>query len=110
MKKVTKNNRQKDSNQTGEYSPVTFSSVKTKWMKEKDFVKVYSTLEPEYSILNSIIEKRIKNNMSQKDLAKKLGTKQSAISRLESGRYNPSLSFLKKLGKALDSELVISFK
>ena len=48
--------------------------------------------------------------MSQTDLAKKLGTKQSAVSRLESGTFNPTLSFLKKLSKALDSSLVISFK
>ncbi len=54
-----------------------------------------------------IIRKRIESKMSQKDLAKKLGTKQSAISRLESGNYNPTLSFLKKLSTTLGGKLEI---
>ena len=48
--------------------------------------------------------------MSQKELAQKMGTKQSALSRLESGTYNPSLLFLKKIATALDAKLSISIK
>ncbi len=67
----------------------------------------YEKLGVEFSIAKSIIEKRIQMNMSQKELAEQVGTKQSAISRLESGRYNPSLSFLQKVATALHSELRI---
>ena len=42
-------------------------------------------------------------------LADKIGIKQSNISRLESGNYNPSLAFLKKVAKGLGKELHISF-
>jgi predicted transcriptional regulator len=45
--------------------------------------------------------------MSQKDLALKMGTKQPSIARFESGYYNPTVSFLKKISKALDSKLEI---
>ena len=45
--------------------------------------------------------------MSQKDLAVRVGTKQSAISRLESGNSNPSIQFLDKVAKALDGQLQI---
>lgn len=46
--------------------------------------------------------------LSQKELARKIGTKQSAISRLESGTYNPSLSFLHRVSGALDARLKLS--
>ena len=45
----------------------------------------------------------------QKELAEKIGTKQSAISRLENGDYNPSVELLSKIAEALDKELVIKF-
>jgi len=53
---------------------------------------------------------RAKKKLTQKALAKKLGTKQSAIARLESGRANPTLEFMQKTAEALDKKLVISFE
>ncbi len=92
------------------YDPISHTTVIKEWVKDPKFKKAYGALEPEYAIIHQIIKQRIQLKMSQKDLAKKLGTKQSAISRLESGTFNPTLSFMKKLSKALDSDLVISFK
>ncbi|OGJ04920.1 transcriptional regulator [Candidatus Nomurabacteria bacterium RIFOXYC2_FULL_36_19] len=86
---------------------MSFSDVKKEWLKDPKFRKSYDDLEPEYSIIRAILRKRIESKMSQKDLAKKLGTKQSAISRLESGNYNPTLSFLKKLSSTLGGKLEI---
>jgi len=48
--------------------------------------------------------------MTQEDLARKVGTKQSNISRLEKGNANPSLQFLKKIADSMGKELLISFK
>jgi transcriptional regulator with XRE-family HTH domain len=45
--------------------------------------------------------------LTQKDLAKLIGTKQSNISRFESGSYNPSLEFLNKIAQAMGKELQI---
>ncbi len=53
--------------------------------------------EAEYKIIEEIIMARKEKKLTQKDLAELIGTKQSNISRLESGNYNPSLDFLKKL-------------
>jgi ribosome-binding protein aMBF1 (putative translation factor) len=85
----------------------SWSDLKKKWMKDSEFRRAYEELQPEYDIIHAILKKRIENKMSQKDLAKKLNTKQSAISRLESGTYNPTLSFLKKLSVALGGKLEI---
>ena len=93
--------------EVGKYEPISFSDVKKEWLKDPKFRKSYDDLEPEYSIIRAILRKRIESKMSQKDLAKKLGTKQSAISRLESGNYNPTLSFLKKLSSTLGGKLEI---
>ena len=69
----------------------------------------YDRLQPEFAVISAIIRARAEKGLTQKQLAKKLGTKQSAIARLESGRANPSVAFLKKLAEALDSNLQIKF-
>ena len=48
--------------------------------------------------------------MTQEHLAELVGTKKSNISRLESGRYNPSLDFLVKVAGGLGREIQISVK
>ena len=84
-----------------------FSDLHKKWMQNPKFRKAYDDLEPEFAIIRALIKMRIEKKMSQKDLAKKLGTKQPAIARFESGAYNPTLSFLKKLSTALGGKLEI---
>ena len=71
--------------------------------------KHYDELESEYELIRSVIDKRLQRKMSQSELAKKVGTGQSAISRLESGEYNPSMKFLQKIARALEARLTISF-
>lgn len=46
-------------------------------------------------------------NMTQQALADKAGTKKSNISRLESGRYNPSLDFIVKIADSLGKKVTI---
>jgi ribosome-binding protein aMBF1 (putative translation factor) len=76
-------------------------------MKDPEFVKAWQELQPEFEIVEKIIRARIKRGVTQKKLAQRMKTKQSAISRLESGTANPSLNFLKRLAEALDSRLEI---
>lgn len=78
-------------------------------LKNPKIRREYEKLQPEYEIVSAIIRARIEKDLTQKDLAKKLGTKQSAIARIESGKANPTIAFLKKLANALDSNLEIKF-
>ncbi len=78
-------------------------------LKNPEFKAEYDKQQPEFVVIQAIINARTKKGVTQKDLAKRMGTKQSVISRLESGRANPSLAFLKKLADALDSKLEIKF-
>lgn len=77
---------------------------------EDPTIKVeYEKLQPEFAVIRAVIEARVKKGVTQKDLAERIGTKQSVISRLESGRANPSIAFLKKLAEALHTRLEIKF-
>jgi len=84
---------------------VNFKKLESKWMKDPEYKKGYNGLELEYKLYEAMIEQRIKHGITQKQLAEKVGMKQSAIARFESGNCNPTLSFLKKLATALDMKL-----
>jgi len=77
-------------------------------LKDPEFKKEWENSEVEYQLGCKLIEARLKKNLSQRDLAKKVGTSQAAISRIEAMNGNPSLSLLKRISAALDSKLEIS--
>lgn len=79
-------------------------------LKEKLVKTHYDMLHPEYAVITAILNARQKHGLTQKKLAEKIGTKQSVISRLETGSGNPSVAILKKLAEAFDSDLQIIFK
>ncbi|MHA1658558.1 MAG: helix-turn-helix domain-containing protein [Promethearchaeota archaeon] len=85
-----------------------YKQFKTKLLRDKEIKQAYENLGPEFALVEIIIKRRIKNGLTQRELAQKIGTKQSAISRLESGMYNPSISFLQKIAEALDVRIKIS--
>ncbi len=69
----------------------------------------YGALAPQYAVINAVIAARIEKKMTQAELAARANTKQSNISRFESGNYNPSVEFLRKIAGALDKQLEIKF-
>jgi ribosome-binding protein aMBF1 (putative translation factor) len=85
-----------------------YKYIKKRILKDKLVKKHYAGLKAEYDLISQVIEARIQKGFSQKVLAQRVGTKQSAISRFESGNYNPSLAFLTKISKALGTKLQIS--
>jgi len=86
----------------------SFKSFRKQSLKNKAIKKAYKDLGPEFALVEMVIEKRLKQGLTQKQLAKKIGTKQPVISRLERGTYNPSLKFLRRIAKALNANLQIS--
>lgn len=88
----------------------TFKEYHKRQMRNPGFRKAYLALKPEFDLIRDVIRKRLEKGMTQKQLAEKLGTKQSAISRFEGGEGNPTVSFLKDLTKALGGKLKISIK
>ena len=88
----------------------TFEDDLKERLKNPKFKKAWEESEVEYLLAKKLIEKRLKQKFSQRDLAKKAGTTQAVISRIESMNSNPSLGFLKKLAFALNSNLQINFQ
>lgn len=79
-------------------------------LKDPKFAKSLKETELEYQIARAIIEARIYKGLTQSELATKMSTRQSVISRVENAKTTPSLSFLKRLAAVLDTSLQVSFK
>jgi DNA-binding XRE family transcriptional regulator len=89
----------------------TYNDLLKNELKNNKFKKEYDALEEEFFLAKEIINLRKSNNLTQKELAVKVGTSQPAIARIESGNYkNISLSFLRRVAKALDAVPIIHLK
>ena len=89
---------------------MSFSDVKKRLLQDEEFLKEYDKLKPRYTVISQIIGARKEQNLTQAELAKRVGTQKSNISRLESGNYNPSLDFLIKVVHCLGKELDIQIR
>ncbi|KKQ96534.1 MAG: Helix-turn-helix domain protein [Candidatus Levybacteria bacterium GW2011_GWA1_39_11] len=79
-------------------------------MRDPEVRKAWKETRLEYEIARALILARVKKHLTQAQLAKKLKTRQSVISRVESGKSTPSLSFLKRLASVLGASLSVEFK
>mgnify|MGYP005767609927 CR=1 FL=1 len=86
---------------------VSFEQVKTDLLKDEEFKIEYDKLKPRYEAIEQVIRARKEQNITQDELAKRVGTKKSNISRFESGNYNPSLDFLTKIAESLGKNVEI---
>ncbi len=87
-----------------------YKIFKQEILKDKKVEKAYQELGFEFSLIEALIKRRIEEGLTQKDLAASIGTKQSSIARFESGKYNPTISFLNKIVNALNADLKIVLK
>ena len=88
----------------------TYKELKDKYLKDPETKKAYESLEAEYQAIGKIIEFRLARKMSQNELARQIGTKQSAVSRFENNLSNPTIAFLSKIATVFDKKLTIDFK
>lgn len=88
---------------------IDFQDILKKELKNPEFKKLYDEYGRQLEIAYQILQLRKKKKMSQLELAKKIGTKQSNIARLEAGQQNFSIDTLEKIAEALDCRLNINF-
>lgn len=78
-------------------------------LKDPEFKKEWDDIQPEMDVIRAMIDARIEQNLTQKELAARTGIDQADISKLENGTRNPSLKLLKKLAFGLGMQLKIEF-
>jgi ribosome-binding protein aMBF1 (putative translation factor) len=79
-------------------------------LKDPEFKAAYDALEDEFALASVLIEARSKADMTQEQVAAAMGTTQTVIARLESGRTMPSTRTLERFAKATGMRLRISFE
>lgn len=86
----------------------TFEEIRDKGLKDPKVKAEYDKLGPRYEIIEQLIRVRLKKGITQKQLAERMGTKQSALARFEAGNTNPTLKFIQKLARALGTSFTLT--
>lgn len=86
-----------------------FRSYLNEQLKDEEFKAEYEKLEPEFSIIQAMINARKTNNMTQKELSERTGIAQSDISKLENGNSNPTISMLQRLADGMGMTVKLQF-
>ena len=92
-----------------EKKETTFEDYLEEQIKDPDFKREWDALEPEFSIVQALINARISAGLTQSELAQITGIAQADISKLENGNGNPSIRTLKRLAKGMGKSLRIEF-
>ena len=87
----------------------SYNDYKRKALENPDVKAEYEALQPEYDIIQAMIDARNKEGLTQKELSERTGITQADISRIENGTRNPSLEMVKRLAHGLGMRLKIEF-
>lgn len=84
-----------------------WKSLERELLSDPATKREFDKLAPRYAVISELISVRIKNKMTQKEVADRAVTKQSAIARLESGNVNPSLELLRKVATVMGYKFTV---
>ena len=87
----------------------TLNEFMAEQLKNPEFREECDKIQPELDVIRALVEARISQNLTQKELAARTGIDQADISKLENGSRNPSLNLLKRLADGMGMVLRIEF-
>jgi transcriptional regulator with XRE-family HTH domain len=87
----------------------SYSDYKKNALKDPALKAEYDALQPEYDIIQAMIDARNREGLTQKELSERTGITQADISRIENGTRNPSLGMVKRLASGLGMRLKLEF-
>lgn len=93
-----------------DHKPTNYEEFEAELLSKPEIRREYEALKPRYDMVRALIKRRNKLGISQAELARIIGTQQPAISRLEKGDNNATLSTLFKVADALDLEISLKAK
>ncbi len=86
----------------------SFEAYKKRMLKNPSIKKEYDALEEEFALASALIGARAKAKLTQEEVARRMGTSQSAVARMESGRAMPSTASLRKYAHAVGRKLKVA--
>lgn len=84
-----------------------FSDIKKRWLQNPEVRTEYDALEQEFALARELILARSRAGLSQAEVARRMGTTQSTVARLEGGRAKPTLLTVERYAKATGSRAVV---
>ena len=93
---------------TRKFIPVSESFEE--WRTDPEYVQEYEALEEEFTLAEALIDARTKSNLTQQEIAERMGTSRTAVVRLEGGKSNPSLNTLRRFAEATGTRLRVQFE
>ena len=81
--------------------------LKARFMENPEFREEYVRVDEEYALVEALVRARSAAKLTQAELARRLGTTQSAVARLEGGRVSPSFSILRRYAEATGTRLTV---
>ena len=88
---------------------MTLREYKENKMNDPEFAKAYDELQPEMNVVRALIDARMSQNLTQKELSERTGISQTEISKLENGTRNPSIKLLQRLADGMGMVLNVTF-
>ncbi len=76
------------------------------WVKDPEFRAAYDALEEEFAVVSALIKARADAGLTQEEVARRMGTTQAVVARLEGGRVKPSTRTLERFAKATGTRLI----
>lgn len=86
-----------------------FQEFLNEQLQDDEFRREWEDIQPEMDVIRAIVDARISQNLTQKELAERTGINQADISKLENGTRNPSLKLLKRLADGMGMTLKLEF-
>ena len=86
-----------------------FQEFLSEQLQDDEFRKEWEDIQPEMDVIRAMVDARISQNLTQKELAERTGINQADISKLENGTRKPSLKLLKRLADGMGMTLKLKF-
>ena len=81
--------------------------LKNRLLEDPEFREEYARVDDEFTLIEALVRARMTAKLTQVELARRLGTTQSAIARLEGGRVSPSFKTLRRYAEATGARLTV---
>ena len=81
--------------------------LKNRLLEDPEFREEYAKVDDEFTLIEALVRARMTARLTQVELARRLGTTQSAIARLEGGRVSPSFKTLRRYAEATGTRLTV---